>query len=621
MVYMRGGDIGHRQSIAFSHLGKHLDLYKANGRFRSDANGNLGTEAAPSSRVADRFGSDDRQSLINDLNLRLLKTNAVYTSTLLPNALSNLQTALKALIEGFIRHHDHQKRRSTVSVATYDMQLLCSWFTWVSNRENEVPRLVALIPDLESCTANVVHDLLHISRNYCDRLPLTFILGASSADVLTTMFGRATRKILTVTKFVLPTEEHRFEMLIQRIFLDPSFTPSLIPSGRVTSWLHYSWSRFHGSLDSFISHVQLIYLRHFQNPLSILWSDNSFGLESLADRIQLGEVEEAGEFLQDLATSLDAITPSMETFLQLSGKAIDDFNTRLQTAKRSFHLLLVTQAYLRELSQQNHASELGISFIKLVGLFGDGRLEEIYPKLLKRIQQVAFSISCHAKTTGRQISDELVDETFLAQIERFRHEVHTTEQTEEQSKQRHPIGEDIATQLRDMQTMDSWLKHPLSAVWRTADVELPIDMLNPSMRNVVLESLRHPGSYLLHDVTSTSNTTASQSSMNGQETTRRGGPVTNPDICILFARYADAGRTINVYDWFESFVQGLEAGRPQSTKSKAEFSEEGWRREAYARFMWALHEMDMLGLLRWTGRGTGKKGAECTGKVVWVTPE
>jgi len=116
--------------------------------------------------------------------------------------------------------------------------------------------------------------------------------------------------------------------------------------------------------------------------------------------------------------------------------------------------------------------------------------------------------------------------------------------------------------------------------------------------------------------------------------------VVDPDICILFSRYANAGRTINVYDWFESFMQGVEATRPRvkkvdkptgkgkgKGKGKArkeedrEEGEEAWRREVYGRFMWAVHEMDMLGVLRWTGRGTGKKGAECAGKVVWVVPE
>ncbi|KAG8769177.1 hypothetical protein FRB91_004292 [Serendipita sp. 411] len=49
--------------------------------------------------------------------------------------------------------------------------------------------------------------------------------------------------------------------------------------------------------------------------------------------------------------------------------------------------------------------------------------------------------------------------------------------------------------------------------------------------------------------------------------------------------------------------------------------EETRKREYYARFMWSLHEMDMLGLVRWSGRGAGKKGAECVGKTVWITPE
>jgi origin recognition complex subunit 3 len=116
--------------------------------------------------------------------------------------------------------------------------------------------------------------------------------------------------------------------------------------------------------------------------------------------------------------------------------------------------------------------------------------------------------------------------------------------------------------------------------------------------------------------------------------------IIDPDICILFSRYMEAGKTINVYDWFESFSQGIDyshlnLGPKQRRKSKAKAGskaaqqeeeeerkrEEVQRRDAYGRFMWSLHELDMLGLLRWSGRGTGKKGAECAGKVVWVTPE
>jgi len=155
------------------------------------------------------------------------------------------------------------------------------------------------------------------------------------------------------------------------------------------------------------------------------------------------------------------------------------------------------------------------------------------------------------------------------------------------------------------------------------------------MRLSVLTSLMQPGEYLLHDLARYAKKSQKHSKPNnGSGDAAGAGVVVDPDICILFSRYANAGRTINVYDWFESFAQGVKATRPRKIgnpqgkgKSKEKKGdavvddEEVWRREVYGRFMWAVHEMDMLGLLRWTGRGTGKKGAECAGKVVWVIPE
>lgn len=152
------------------------------------------------------------------------------------------------------------------------------------------------------------------------------------------------------------------------------------------------------------------------------------------------------------------------------------------------------------------------------------------------------------------------------------------------------------------------------------------------MRSSVLTSLMHPGEYLLHDMNRYSVPTKSQK-QKGKHRVTTEPTVVDPDICVLFSRYINAGRTINIYDWFESFMQGIENTRPKKLdkgkgkgkakegKSVATNDEEAWRREAYGRFMWTIHEMDILGLLRWTGRGTGKKGAECAGKVVWVAPD
>ena len=104
--------------------------------------------------------------------------------------------------------------------------------------------------------------------------------------------------------------------------------------------------------------------------------------------------------------------------------------------------------------------------------------------------------------------------------------------------------------------------------------------------------------------------------------------VHDPDTSRLFHLYMEAGRTINIYDWFEAFAVSLEgegndpvqdAGHVDKMGTDVERSKEERRREVYARFMRSLHELDLLGMLRWSGRGAGKKGGECAAKVVWAT--
>lgn len=43
-----------------------------------------------------------------------------------------------------------------------------------------------------------------------------------------------------------------------------------------------------------------------------------------------------------------------------------------------------------------------------------------------------------------------------------------------------------------------------------------------------------------------------------------------PDTCILFQRYLESGRMLNVYDWFESFSSALTVQRKRSRKQARE---------------------------------------------------
>ena len=107
-----------------------------------------------------------------------------------------------------------------------------------------------------------------------------------------------------------------------------------------------------------------------------------------------------------------------------------------------------------------------------------------------------------------------------------------------------------------------------------------------------------------------------------------------PDTSILFRRYMEAGKLINVYDWFESFAVALEAQRrhlsrrqkssePQTPRKangkrkgnaveessdeeedieETEEEQEAWRIEVQARFIRSLHELDFMGFIKHTGR-------------------
>ena len=98
-----------------------------------------------------------------------------------------------------------------------------------------------------------------------------------------------------------------------------------------------------------------------------------------------------------------------------------------------------------------------------------------------------------------------------------------------------------------------------------------------------------------------------------------------PDTCILFKRYLDSGKMINVFDWFESFKSALEtqkthqiamstvsapsgsSPRKKGRKQKkvavmTEGDEEEWKIEVQARFIRSLHELDYLGFIKHTGR-------------------
>ena len=145
-----------------------------------------------------------------------------------------------------------------------------------------------------------------------------------------------------------------------------------------------------------------------------------------------------------------------------------------------------------------------------------------------------------------------------------------------------------------------------------------MQLINPSMRTSIVSGLLVPHEYA--------------EPTEDDEDNRVGFSLwEHPDTSILFRRYMDSGKMINVYDWFESFRLVLETqrnnlkkrqdlrkkqhaspskhgkggrGRP-SQKAKEvgdDDDEDAFKLQIQARFMRALHELDYLGFVKHTGR-------------------
>ena len=143
-----------------------------------------------------------------------------------------------------------------------------------------------------------------------------------------------------------------------------------------------------------------------------------------------------------------------------------------------------------------------------------------------------------------------------------------------------------------------------------------MQLINPAPRAHITSALLHPESYAAQNP----HPERAASDSGGAE-----GEVPAvwelPDTSILFRGYLEAGRVINVFDWYQSFAtvletqrqRGLETGDGDSPSGGAaherrktdggeEVEDEKWAMEVQARFIRGVHELDFMGFLKNTGR-------------------
>ncbi|KAI6143578.1 origin recognition complex subunit 3 N-terminus-domain-containing protein [Pisolithus tinctorius] len=600
-------------------------------------------------------GRDD-DALFGDVNSGHLVTH------IFPSDCPNISSAMKTLVTGFITKYEQElgsgKRKPGTSLSTMDLNLLQAWFDALLRardiNENEI-RLVVVLHDFEQFEPAVVQDLFEICSLAIPRLPLVFVLLLSSPpspSYIHMTYPRRTLSLLQIRTCVFSWSNDILHEILLKTFFDVDFEPELMIGPAQIDFLVDFFERHSASLDSLVSILQLIHMKHFEEPLTVFLHNERLGSSDAGNSV-LGEPASFG-FLDALFTRVHStqdangrrewLNTSFDGLLSAVQTARKTFRTRVRLLRVAFQVILLIRTFMIAEGYKVEATlpELMCGAIRgriqnvmkyLCTMVKKLRKEQLN-KLLPELRNFFASLPDYVRETEKAVTSR-IDTAFSARDD----EAHVVAGL--LSEWLLAYFEERIVSLEDT---------PLWDIWYTGSTPFPTDLLNPSVRASILAGLLHPQAF------SASVATNGRSAHNNTESDgeNEDDPLLHmPDTSILFQRYLDSGKMINVYDWFESFAVVLEEqkrhhqrtqsrnlpernGRPstprtprtprtpsrhnrsgkgrqqkeqdsddppeQQAEEETEEQMENWRLEAQARFIRALHELDYIGFIRHTGR-------------------
>ncbi|KAH9829557.1 origin recognition complex subunit 3 N-terminus-domain-containing protein [Rhodofomes roseus] len=557
-----------------------------------------------------------------------------------PSECPNLLSMMRAVVTGFTAQSGTERRtRSAVSLANYDFARLQAWYRTLDSH----PNLVVFVHDFEQFDVGVVQDALYICSLHVPRVPLVFVLGLTSPSTPTHLhkaYARSTLALLRIRAFTAPSGQSVTEEVLARTYFDPTFEPDIMIGPATLDFLHDFASRHTSSLDALYTVLQLAHMKHFTEPLTVLADASSDAHPSLTD-------ESARPFVSALALRLQRSTDS----------APDDLLDAVQSARAAFHrkarelrVALAAAEAARRIGQMAGAhsveEEDALQFARAV-LRGRVEKEVRYLGMVVRklpAEQLGMLLA-ELLALFEQVGaggDGSEEGTPHAQLQNLFAQLPRSEEGEDGNPDADgPPQEDGAPGVRELSdALGGWLvdfleqrfvrldEGPLWDMWYMGNTPFPAELINPAPRLAVVSALTHPSDFarahceLLEPAPSpsASPSPADPLDLDGDEEDEGEEALWElPDASILFRRYVEAGRMVNVYDWFQSFAVVLEGQRRRLRKrereaegedeeeseeegASAEEESEEWVEEVQARFMRALHTLDWMGFVRHTGR-------------------
>ncbi|OCB89169.1 hypothetical protein A7U60_g3652 [Sanghuangporus baumii] len=585
-------------------------------------------------RLLVKSTNDEANQNTNKNELRF-KT-PVVVSMLAPTDCSNLTSAMKALIGGFLtsgaESEDHEDGRDTRKLASYDINLLEIWYNNLreSREEIDLPKLVILVHDFEMIEPGIMQSIFYICRLHVPRLPFVFVLGLSTPPTpsyLHATFPRRTLALLRLTQAEVVGGTDVLSHVLCETFFDPIFEPTIMPSPAVLSFIIQEFTRNAQSMDFILSLLQLIHLRHFIDPLSVLVHDELLGTESiegaakklsepsgrpflLALLARLHRFEDASKTKPFRSNGINDSSSSSETerlersrrgkvkqrASEVHGKHVDDdvalnalkrvrelrqeHKERLRKSRMAFHVIkeirrcLLEDRRIDEDSRRVHGVGTGLD---LMCSWFRGTVPDREGKVL--VKGLKGSATVTYENLARDVKDVL-SEWPEEVIPKDGNGTSLLDLLDDWIS-RLDIDSSSDTVASDaMDEMNKWLISLTTAKTRGISPRRSCGifgtrLINPAPRSAIINALVHPERYLGYTNTFLSIPSSPEKGKGKQ----RAGNVPHgadggelaPDTALLFKGYMESGRMVNVYDWYMSFKESLD-GRRRSAKTAEEKS-------------------------------------------------
>lgn len=508
-----------------------------------------------------------------------------------------------------------------VSLSNYDIELLKVWHGVLRDAtEGEPPpQLVVFLHEFEQFDEAVVQDLFYICSSYVPQLPLIFVLALSSPhnSFLNTVYPQSVLSLLRVDTFTVPSGTGFLEELITKTFFDLDFEPDIMVGPAALDFLTDFFCRSSASVEGVLLILQLAHLKHFDEPLTTFVRDELLDTSSAELASKKLSDPEAAAFLaslfswsfgpQELASNEDGWpVHDIPGLLDSVAEARTDFRFRLCRLKLAFGMMRKVHEVMLHLGYRGMGIEMTPLEMMSASIKGGLLREGKYlGTMTRKLSGEKLSVLLREL---RSYLDELPDH--LDEVHRVQQRVTTTTLLLEDD------GEgDESTQIAD--EFGNWLidyfqEHIINLedlrlweIWHMGSTPFPSEMLNPAPRATIVSALLQPHTFLPPTPSPDDNDNPTMT----QRTQRL--PIWKlPDTSILFRRYLEAGRLINVYDLYESFSQVIESQRSHLVPAPADGESDGhvdeedeeWKMHVQARFVRALHTLDFVGLVKHTGR-------------------